>query len=1768
MILKSLENLLEIFSKRKIFISLDGSEQNLRLTGNTESLSSEDKELLRTKKQDLILFLKERKIKNEERLSHGVAQQSIPKSPENDSYPVTPSQSRFWFISQLEEASSSYNIFYTMEIEGNIDYNRFQKAFRFLINRHEILRTTFKLANNGELRQFIQSASQINFNIEFEDYSVKKEQLQDINEYLTTKNSKPFDLEKAPLFRVLLIKTAENKHIFYLCIHHIIADGWSMQLIMNEILHYYVTLQNNQSVNIPEIKLQYRDYAVWLTDQFERKNFRSAEKYWLDQFSGEIPVLEIPRFNPRPLQRTSEGKTISHTFSGDFLGQLQRISSINHSTLFMTLFSAVNLLLHKYSGQNEIVIGTPVAGREHPDLEKSIGLYINTLAIKSELDENLTIEDFITLQKTVLLKAFENQLYPFDELVNKLNLKRNLDRSPLFDVMIVLQNHSVSKGTSAQIQDLKINKFDNKRETAQFDITFGFVEHEGKGLEMNVNYNTDIYDQSIIVKMISHFEEIIGQMAENYHVKIKNIQYLTPEEKQQILIEFNDTAVPYPNQLTIVELFENQVIKNPDHIAIIFEDHQLTYKELNEQSNQLGKFLREQYNIQPNDLVGLKLERSEKMMIALLGILKSGAAYVPIDINYPEERITYIQKNSDCKTVLDNALLDDFFKVQHKYSKENPEKINKPSDLAYVIYTSGTTGNPKGVMIEHTSLINRLEWMQKAYQLSETDTLLQKTSYSFDVSVWELFWWIYNGSKLSLLEHEAHKDPKKIIENIGNNKISVLHFVPSMLNVFLDCLDSDRTEIEKLTSLKQVFVSGEALQPDQNAKFFKTFPEVSLMNLYGPTEATIDVSYFECHKELKSVPIGKPIDNIQLYILDNEKQVVPIGVTGKLYISGVGVARGYVNNSRLNKEKFIPNPFISGQRMYDTGDLARWLPDGNIDFLGRKDHQIKLRGFRIELGEIETHLLEYSQDFKQVVVDAKSVNGEQALVAYIATTNTPDKSELRNYLQKKIPDYMIPDFYTILDSIPLNSNGKIDRKALPDITETDLQRKEYIPPTNKVQEILVAIWEEVLGIEPVGITENFFELGGHSLKVIQVINRLKKQHNLKISIVDFFANPTVVSLENKLNETSYEAIPQAPFYEYYPITPSQQRLWVLSQFEGGALAYNISTSIKLIGQFSKEKFEKTLQLLIDKYEILRTAFFLKDDGIIYQKVIPSESLKFTIEEKDFSQKQDAASLIFEYLQNKKNEAFNLEKAPLLKSHIIRLEEEQHIFFLSIHHIIADGWSVELLISEIVEVYNSLINNETPNVKKPRIQYKDYSVWSSDEVRQDQQKISEQYWMDQFKDSLPVLNLPSFKARPLVQTFNGNNIPYPFSDTFLKDLTDFSKKNDVTLFMLLMTSIKILLHKYTNQSDIIIGIPVAGREHPDLENQIGLFLNTLAIRTQLDPKQKISEALMSEKKALLKGYEHQDYSFDELVEKLNIKRDQSRSALFDVMVVLQNQNQLNISNNGKTLENITVEEYNLGAKTAKFDLEFAFTETSDGLILNITYNTDIYEALQIENIFGHLTNILLQTINKQDTLIQEIDYLSEKEKETLLYHFNPPVKEGNFNRKSIVEMFEDQVEKSFGDIALLFKEQKLSYKELNERSNQLANYLREIYHIQPNDLVGVKLERNQNLIIALLAVLKAGGVYVPIDVNYPEERINYIESDIRSKIIIDKTEFDNFFETKENYSSKNLVKTNSIEDLAYIIYTSGTTGNPKGVMIKHSSISSFSTNILNEFHINS
>lgn len=1398
---------------------------------------------------------------------------------------------------------------------------------------------------------------------------------------------------------------------------------------------------------------------------------------------------------------------------------------------------------------------------------------------------NKYFENYQGIIKVYPSHSLELKNFLFLEIENNTITFKELLQNTVTEVKEVFshRNYNSSEVNLDSFSNFSI-QFGQKSESLNDNISL-LYEEKDDNIVFTIFYNESYSDYVIesllknIINILSYYEDLLNKNKKDY-------SFVDKEELHKLLIEFNDTKVDYPVDKTIVQLFEEQVNKTPDNVAVVFEDTELTYREFNEKANHLGAYLRQNYQIQPDNLVAVKLKRSAEMIVVIMGILKSGAAYVPIDLEYPQERIEYIEHDTNAKVTIDEAFLEIYYEnilqSESQYTRENLPVVSRPDSLAYVIYTSGTTGQPKGVMIENHSLVNRLVWMQKAYSLSSEDVLLQKTTYSFDVSVWELLWWSIYGAKLAVLGPKQEKSPYDIIENISKNNVTVIHFVPSMLIVFLNQLDSEKKLIKKIKSLKQVFVSGEALTVIQKDLFYKLLPEISLMNLYGPTEASIDVTYFDCLDEstASGIPIGKPIDNTNMYILDESMKINPIGMAGKLYISGVGLSRGYLNKSELTAEKFVDNPFDDGTKMYDTGDLARWLPDGNIEYLGRKDFQVKIRGYRIELGEIETNISQFNTAIKQVIVDAKEVNGEKILVAYYTNDNETnvDKTELREYLQSKLPEYMIPGFFVGLDSIPLTPNGKIDRKALPGVTGEDLIRREYVSPRNAIEEKLTYIWQEVLGVEKVGITDNFFELGGHSLMVGQILNRLHQNLSMQVSFRDFFASPTIEGIMKRLTGKEYAPIPKAPEQDSYLLTPSQQRLWILSQMEGGSQAYNMPAVVTLRGSLNEVYFEKAFQYLIDRHEILRTSFRPPDKvtGEIRQYITPKEKLHFRMEVLDFTGKNE--SEIEDFLQLTNNEAFNLEESPLLRAYLLKRGSEENLFFLCMHHIIGDGWSTEVLVSEIVETYNRLLKeNNTPigldrgNEDKAAltIQYKDYAVWLQEEIKGEKYQKAETYWLEQLAGELPVIELPSYRPRPLIRTYNGSSISHLFSEEFSQKLKTYSTKKESTLFMTLMAGIKALLYRYTGQKDIIVGTPIAGREHPDLENQIGLYLNTLVLRTIMDNDSNTFESLLyKEKSTLLSAYEHQVYPFDELVEKLNIKRDTSRSVLFDVLVVFQNQSRLKLGNTKEEMDALQVEEYEYYRKTSQFDMTYNFSEEGERIKLDITYNKDIYDASLIERMFTHFENLISLLIDGKDSgkSIEEIDFLSEKERLQLLFEFNDTKVIGQED-KTIINWFEKQASDVPDKIALVFADKQFSYREVHGQVNKIASILSS-QGVNSGDKVIISLPGYPDkAIISALGIMKLGAVYVPVESDVPNDRLRFIVKDVKAKTAIVDTDTASKFsgllplleiEKTELSGGENII----IEDrsqqnnMAYIIYTSGSTGNPKGVMISHANLSDY------------
>ncbi|PLZ94164.1 non-ribosomal peptide synthetase [Fischerella muscicola CCMEE 5323] len=1118
-------------------------------------------------------------------------------------HPLSFSQQGLWFIHQFVPDSPAYNIPILINCKGEVNEAVVAQSLNEIIRRHAVLRTNFVVVD-GQPLQVIQPATKLTLLTEDLQQVAVNQRAEQVRRLATEFAQQPFDLSSQPLLRAKLLRLDQQEYTLLLTLHHIIADGWSIGILIQELAALYAAFSRGEPSPLPELPIQYIDFAYWQRQWLQSDRIQTLLTYWKQQLGGKLPVLNLPTDRPRSPIQTFKGAQAKLTLSPTLTAELKKLGHSEGATLFMTMLAAFKVLLYRYTGQTDILVGSPIANRNQTEVKALIGYFVNVLVLRTDLANQPSFRELLSRVKSTALEAYIHQDLPFEKLVEELHLDRDLSYNPLFQVMFVLQNVPIP---SPKLSDISITCQEGENGTAKFDLTL-FVADTDHGLVVTAEYNTDLFNADTIHRLLGHFQTLLTGVVNNPDQCIADLPLLTAPEKQQLLVDWNDTKTEYPQNLCVHHLFEEQVERTPDAIAVVFNKETFTYRELNHRANQIAHSLH-QLGVQPDVVVGICMERSPEMVIGILAILKAGGAYLPLDPAYPQERLALMLADAGVKVLLTQQhlvkelpphqaqviCLDTDSETFAAHSQENLVGEVKPENLAYVIYTSGSTGIPKGVMNTHLGLCNRLLWMQDAYQLTPADRVLQKTPFSFDVSVWEFFWPLLTGAILVLAKPEGHKDASYLVELIAQEQITTLHFVPSMLQVFLEA-----PGLEKCQSLKRVICSGEALPFDLQERFFE-YLDAELYNLYGPTEAAIDVTAWRCQQgsNEKIVPIGRPIANTQIYILDRHLQPVPIGVPGELHIGGVGLARGYLNRPELTEEKFIPNPLthfelpildyklgdcsknpedcdrtqfsnpksvlessevpsgtlrvdakrllvrvrrkpphpygkplrvyrlsaksqnLKFNRLYKTGDLARYRPDGNIEFLGRIDHQVKIRGFRIELGEIEAVLGQHPQVREVVVIATEDRLSERRLVAYVVPNqdHPPSIDELRDRLREKLPEYMVPSAFVILDTLPLTPNGKVDRRALPvpDSLRPELA-STYQPPQSQIEQEIAKVWQTVLHLEKVGVNDNFFDLGGNSLLMVQVTNKLQAVFQRNFSVVTMFQHPTISSLAQYLSQ--------------------------------------------------------------------------------------------------------------------------------------------------------------------------------------------------------------------------------------------------------------------------------------------------------------------------------------------------------------------------------------------------------------------------------------------------------------------------------------------------------------------------------------------------------------------------------------------------------------------------------------------------------------------------
>jgi fengycin family lipopeptide synthetase D len=1655
----------------------------------------------------------------------GSAYTAIEAVEESGLYEASSAQKRMYALNQLSKEQTSYNISYILVLEGRLDRSKAEESFKKLVRRHEAFRTSFELAQN-EIMQRIHK--DVEFKVEYDEIGTDSEEAIKSE---AEKFIKPFDLSQAPLLRVKLIRLAEEKHALMLDMHHIISDGASVSIILEEFAKLYKGEE-------PEaLRVQYKDYSAWEKRLLASEDMKKQEEYWTSIFSDELPILNLPTDYPRPSIQSFEGESIGFKADKSLTDKLKEISRAKAATLYMTLLSAYNVLLSKYSGQEDIIVGSAAAGRPHDELHNMVGMFVNTLAMRNYPNGKKKFADFLQEVKKNALSAYENQDYQFEMLVEKLGIKRDMSRNALFDAMFVLQNTDAKK---IELDDISIRGYEFRGKVSQFDMTLE-AEEQGDEISFNLQYCTKLFKRETIESLIEHYINILKEAADDPDIQLCEIDMLTKQEKEKVLFDFNDTNAEYPKGKTIHQLFAEQVERTPDNIAAVYKNQKLTYRELNEKANCLARRLREK-GAASEAIVGIMAEGSAEMIIGILGILKAGAAYLPIDPKYPKDRIDYMLMDS--KTTI---LLSDFqpeeklssdtelmlLKEEELYKGDGSsvEMSNTPSALAYVIYTSGSTGKPKGVMIEHGSLVNMCKWNTEYYGLTGQDSVTKYAGFGFDASVWEIFPALITGAAIHIIAEDIKLDLDKLNQYYNENNITI-SFLPTQIAEQFMKLDNK--------SLRYLQAAGDKLRYFEKKSY-------TVVNNYGPTENTVVATSFVIDKAYDNIPIGRPTANTQAYILDKYNKPQPIGVPGELCLGGEGLARGYLNNAELTAEKFTANPFIKGGRLYKTGDLARWLPEGNIEFLGRIDQQVKIRGFRIELGEIENCILKLAGVKEAVVID-RGEAGNKYLCAYLVSETEYSAHRLREELKKSLPDYMIPAYFAALKEIPLNQNGKIDRKALPMPDAIMEAAAEYVAAASETEEKLISIWSEVLGIEKIGAKDNFFELGGHSLKAIKLVSIIQKELMVEISVGYIFSNPTVRELAEyigRTKESAYSSIEAVEESEVYQVSSVQKRMFALNQFSKEETNYNIPSVMLLEGRLVRSKLEECFKKLVERHEAFRTSFELVNDEIM-QRIHKAVEFKVEYEEIDTDSEELIKSEAKKFIK-----PFNLGEAPLLRVKLIRLAEEKHVLMFDMHHIISDGTSMSIIMDEFTKLYKG------ESLEELRVQYKDYSAWENKMLASESMKKHEEYWVKMFSDEIPVLNLPTDYQRPSTQSFEGENIGFRLDKNLTEKLQEISKAKGATLYMTLLAAYNILLSKYSGQEDIVVGSPIAGRPHVDLYNMLGMFVNTLALRNYPERKKTFNEFLQEVKKNALSAYEHQDYQFDKLVEKLNIKRDLSRNALFDTMFTLQN-----TENKELQLDAVRIRQLEFERGVSKFDITLSAEEKGEEIRLDLEYCTKLFKRPTMKRMIGHYINILKAVTEAPDIKLCEIEMLSEAEKQEILVDFNDTKAEYPKD-KTICEYFEEQVKNTPDNAAAAYEGKKITYKELNAKANQLARVLRD-KGVKPDTIVGLLVDRSLEMMIGIVGILKAGGAYLPISPDYPDDRIKYMLEDsgtdilLTQKHLLDAIEFQGTVIDLEDEQLYQGDETNpeivsKPNNLAYIIYTSGSTGKPKGVMIQHGNV---------------
>jgi len=1679
------------------------------------------------------------------------------------------SQRELWTACLLgTDASAAFNEAISVRLVGTLDRAALELAFQRLIASHEALHTSFSRDGASLL---VENPS---FQLAVERLSALSAEERDarVAEALRAQVTQPFDLAQAPLCRALLLELGTQEHLLLITAHHIVCDGWSMAVLLSDLATLYSNAVSGGSA-LPLERPLFSDYADSERSARNGEDYRRAERYWLKQLEGELPILDLPVDRPRPPFKTYSSDRVDYVLDEELVTRLKELGARKGASFFVTLLTAFNTWLHRVANTEDVIVGVPAAGQSFSGQSALVGHCVNMLPLRTSISSERSFYDVLSAVRRNLLDAYENQQLTFGTLLQKLAIPRDPSRLPLINVTFNLDQ--ALTGDKLPFQGLTPEVATTPRAFETFDLFVNAAEKYGK-LTLETQYNTDLFDRSTVLRWLASFEALLRSICSAPDRRIAEFSILTPEEQAKIGGWNAAADRSYDAPWVLSRFLGESLARYAEKIALEAKDGSFSFADLDRRSRILAAHL-QQLGIGRGALVGVSLERSSRLLVAVLAVLRAGAAYVPLDPSFPKDRLTFMAEDAGLALLISERALEAelpaatiarwFFEDEPTLpDAAEPFVEGESSDPAYVIYTSGSTGKPKGVIVPNGAVVNFLRSMAERPGLAATDRLLAVTTLSFDISVLELLLPLHVGASIVLATSIQATDGSALKELIRKHAVSVLQATPATWRLLL-------AAGERFGSQFKALCGGEALSRSLADELLAT--NLELWNMYGPTETTV---WSTCHRILPSerIRVGQPIANTQIYIVDQRSQIVPIGVAGELCIAGAGVTLGYLKRPELSNERFVPNPFGPG-KLYRTGDLARLLADGTVECLGRADGQVKLRGYRIELGEIETVLATH-QDVRQAVVVVREDRvGDQRLTAYaVPKAGTLAVEELRAHLRVQLPEYMVPQHFVEMTAFPLTPNGKVDRKKLPAPVVTASQAEGYAAPETDTERLVQKVWQKVLGLERISRSDDFFLLGGHSLLAAQVMSKLAEETKLELSMRRLFEAPTLERLAKAIDAasgtlTTSEAITRRAPDAAAPLSPMQQRLWFMEEMNPGTSVYNLPSCFRLQGKLDANALARALNTIAARHSTLRTTLDWHN-GELSQVV--AAQLSFDLSPVDLTalDRPEREARVRELLEQEAARPFSLTQGPLVRARVYLLSEQESVLFFMPHHAIWDGWSFDVFLDELDHLYAAYSRGETPKVPTLSVSYGDYAAWHKNWLTGAELERQTQFWLEQLGGELPILDLPTDAPRPVSMSFAGATEAFNLSADLVAKLSELGKRSGATLYMVLLAAFDVLLFRLTGQGDLIVGTPIRGRSRPELEPLIGYFVNALALRMKVEAGHTFAQLLSNVRETCVRAFGHQDMPFEILVQKLKIERDTSRTPLYSAFFTFQD-----VRNRKSSIGDLSYSQIHVHPPVSPTDLSLWVKQLDSGVVGGLDYATDLFRQETAVRWLAEYQELLKSIVENSDVSVAKLRLLPLEEQRALarLSDTERPYPSSQW----VHQLVEAQVDRTPEAVALVFEGTRLTFNQLDQRANRLAQWLRSA-GVGAGQRVGICLERSAELLIAALGVHKAGAAYVPLDPAFPEDRLRHMVEDSGLVAIIvhrqtrDEapiTQATRVFDLDQDADSLAAQPASrvtapagdSANAPAYVIYTSGSTGKPKGVIVPHRAAVNFLTSMARE-----